>query len=146
MRLLPLLFIFFLGACSTYSEEDLITFDQKIKHWIKQQDTPFNKTESGLYFSFEKTGYGRNIKYTDSVSVIFTGYLLDGTIFEVEKKPISFAVKEVITAWKEILLMSKNKAKVQIITPPQLGYGNYKLETIPQNAILIYKIEIVDIN
>jgi len=145
MRLLPLLFILFLVACSTYSEEDLKTFDKKIKDWIEQQDVQFNKTESGLYYAFESTGYGRNIKYTDSVSVLFTGYLLDGTVFEVEKKPVPFAVKEVIVAWKEILLMSKNEAKVQIISPPQLGYGNHELEKIPQNAILIYKIEIVDI-
>lgn len=145
MRLLPLIFILFLGACSTYSEEDLNTFDKKIKEWIGQQDVQFKMTESGLYYSFENTGSGRNIKYTDSVSVIFKGQLLDSTVFEVEKKPMRFAVKEVITAWKEIMLMSKNGANVQIVAPPQLGYGNHELEKIPQNAILIYEIEIVDI-
>lgn len=145
MRLLFLLFTLFLGACSTYSEEQLNSFDKKIKEWIGQQKVQFNKTESGLYYCFESNGSGRNIKYTDSVSVIFKGNLLDGTIFELEKKPIRFAVKEVIIAWKEILLMSKNEAKVQIIVPPQLGYGNHELEKIPQNTILIYEIEIVDI-
>ena len=76
---------------------------------------------------------------------MFKGSLLDGTIFEIEEKPLSFAVREVIIAWKEILLMSKNKAKIQIIVPPQLGYGNHKLDKIPQNTILFYEIEIVDI-
>jgi FKBP-type peptidyl-prolyl cis-trans isomerase FkpA len=41
--------------------------------------------------------------------------------------------------------MSKNGAKVQIIVPPQLGYGNHELDKIPQNTILFYEIEIVDI-
>jgi FKBP-type peptidyl-prolyl cis-trans isomerase len=41
--------------------------------------------------------------------------------------------------------MSKTEAKVQIIVPPQLGYGNHELEKIPQNTILIYEIEIVNI-
>jgi FKBP-type peptidyl-prolyl cis-trans isomerase FkpA len=145
MRLLFLLLTIALGSCSTYSEKDLNEFDKKIQEWIEQQDIQFNKTESGLYYSFERIGEGRKIKYTDSIKVMFKGSLLDGTIFEIEEKPLSFAVREVIIAWKEILLMSKNKAKIQIILPPQLGYGNHKLDKIPQNTILFYEIEIVDI-
>ena len=145
MRLRFLLLTLLLSACSTYSEEQLNSFDKKIKEWIGQQDVQFKKTESGLYYCYERNGSGRNVKYTDSVSVIFKGQLLDGTLFELEKKPIRFAVKEVIIAWKEILLMSKTEAKVKIIVPPQLGYGNHELEKIPQNTILIYEIEIVDI-
>jgi FKBP-type peptidyl-prolyl cis-trans isomerase FkpA len=145
MRLLYLLFTLILGSCSTYSEKDLNTFDKKIQEWIGQQEVGFKKTESGLYYSFEHDGSGRNIKYTDSVSVIFRGKQLNGTVFEQKKTPMLFAVKEVIIAWKEILLMSKNGAKVQIIVPPQLGYGNHELDKIPQNTILFYEIEIVDI-
>lgn len=145
MRLLFFLLSIALGSCSTYSEEDLNDFDKKIQDWIEKQDIQFNKTESGLYYSFESIGEGGKIKYTDSVKVLFKGSLLDGTIFEIEEKPLSFAVREVIIAWKEILLMSKNKAKIQIIVPPQLGYGNHKLDKIPQNTILLYEIEIVDI-
>jgi FKBP-type peptidyl-prolyl cis-trans isomerase FkpA len=145
MRLLFLLLTIAVGSCSTYSEKELDEFDKKIQEWIKQQDIQFNKTESGLYYSFERIGKGRKIKYTDSIKVMFKGSLLDGTIFDIEEKPISFAVREVIIAWKEILLMSKNKAKIQIILPPQLGYGNHKLDKIPQNTILFYEIEIVDI-
>lgn len=145
MRLLFLLFIVALGSCSTYSEEDLNEFDKKIQNWIEKQDIQFNKTESGLYYSFESIGEGRKIKYTDSIKVMFKGSLLDGTIFEIEEKPLTLAVREVIIGWRETLLMSKNKAKIQIIVPPQLGYGNHKLDKIPQNTILFYEIEIVDI-
>ena len=78
MRLLFLLLTIALGSCSTYSEKDLNEFDNKIKEWIEQQDIQFNKTESGLYYSFERTGEGRKIKYTDSIKVMFKGSLLDG--------------------------------------------------------------------
>lgn len=145
MRRLIILFTIFCASCSTYSENDLGMFDKKIKTWIKKQPLAFKRTESGLYYHVDDEGSGSKIKYTDSVSVIFKGALLDGTIFEKEEKPLTFAVKEVITGWKEILLMSKMDSKVQIIVPPQLGYGDHELDKIPQNAILFYEIEIVDI-
>jgi FKBP-type peptidyl-prolyl cis-trans isomerase len=145
MRKLIILLTIFFASCSTYSENDLGRFDKKIKTWIKKQQKAFKRTESGLYYHFDNEGSGDKIKYTDSVSVIFKGSLLDGTVFEKEEKPLTFAVKEVIVGWKEILLMSKVNSRVQIIVPPQLGYGDHELDKIPQNAILFYQIEIVDI-
>ena len=143
--LLCLLLILILGACSTYSDEDLKGFDKTIREWIRQQNIQYKSTDSGLYYYFENRGQGQKIKYTDSVTVQFKGTLLDSTIFEIEKVPVTFAVNEVIIAWKEVLLMSERKAKIKIIVPPQLGYGNHKLDKIPQNSILLYEIEIIDI-
>ena len=143
--LLCLLLILILGACSTYSDEDLKGFDKTIREWIRQQNIQYKSTDSGLYYYFENKGQGQKIKYTDSVTVQFKGTLLDSTIFEIEKVPVTFAVNEVIIAWKEVLLMSKRNAKIKIIVPPQLGYGNHKLDKIPQNSILLYEIEIIDI-
>ena len=143
--LLCLLLILILGACSTYSDEDLKGFDKTIREWIRQQNIQYKSTDSGLYYYFENKGQGQKIKYTDSVTVQFKGTLLDSTIFEIEKVPLTFAVNEVIIAWKEVLLMSKRNAKIKIIVPPQLGYGNHKLDKIPQYSILLYEIEIIDI-
>ena len=143
--LLCLLLILILGACSTYSDEDLKGFDKTIREWIRQQNIQYKSTDSGLYYYFENKGQGQKIKYTDSVTVQFKGTLLDSTIFEIEKVPVTFAVNEVIIAWKEVLLMSGRNAKIKIIVPPQLGYGNHKLDEIPQNSILLYEIEIIDI-
>tara|TARA_B100000927_G_scaffold248716_1_gene212429 strand:+ start:32 stop:475 length:444 start_codon:yes stop_codon:yes gene_type:complete len=143
--LLRLLLILILGACSTYSDEDLKGFDKTIREWIRQQNIQYKSTDSGLYYYFENKGQGQKIKYTDSVTVQFKGTLLDSTIFEIEKAPVTFAVNEVIIAWKEVLLMSERNAKIKIIVPPQLGYGNHKLDKIPQNSILLYEIEIIDI-
>lgn len=143
--LLCLLLILILGACSTYSDEDLKGFDKTIREWIRQQNIQYKSTDSGLYYYFENKGQGQKIKYTDSVTVQFKGTLLDSTIFEIEKAPVTFAVNEVIIAWKEVLLMSERNAKIKIIVPPQLGYGNHKLDKIPQNSILFYEIEIIDI-
>jgi len=143
--LLCLLLILILGACSTYSDEDLKGFDKTIREWIRQQNIQYKSTDSGLYYYFVNKGQGQKIKYTDSVTVQFKGTLLDSTIFEIEKVPVTFAVNEVIIAWKEVLLMSERNAKIKIIVPPQLGYGNHKLDKIPQNSILLYEIEIIDI-
>lgn len=132
-------------ACNTYNENQLKSFDLEIEDWMKKKNTNLERTGSGLYYSAIVAGSGQNIKYTDSVAVVFKGKLLNGTVFEIEKEPVTFAVRDVVVGWKEALLMSQNKSVIQIIVPPQLGYGDHKLDKIPKNAILLYEIEIVDI-
>ena len=132
-------------SCQTYTENDLNEFEAKIKAWSTKKDIVFERTDSGLYYHYLKEGTGPKVKYTDSVSVLFKGKLLNGTLFEMEKEPITFAVKDMIGGWKEGLMLSEKGSQIQIIVPPQLGYGNHKLDKIPSNSILFYEIEIVGI-
>ena len=137
--------IFLCFSCQTYSEHELNEFDAKIKAWAEKKELALKRTESGLYYQYIEEGTGPYIKYTESVIVLFKGRLLNGTIFEIQKKPMAFAVKEMIIGWKEALMISKLNTKIQIIVPPQLGYGNHQLDKVPPNSTLFYEIEIVEI-
>ena len=100
MRIAFIALLLVFSACSTYSEDDLGDFDKKIGAWLVQRQLDFKKTESGLYFNFLEEGQGVKVKYTDSVKVRFKGELLSGKVFEEEKHPMTFAVKDVIVGWK----------------------------------------------
>jgi FKBP-type peptidyl-prolyl cis-trans isomerase len=90
-------------------------------------------------------GSGRNIRYQDSVSISYTGKLLSGKLVDIQTKPITFAVKDLIMGWKEALIMSQNGSEISMIIPPNLGYGDHKLEQIPQNAILSFDLKVWDV-
>jgi FKBP-type peptidyl-prolyl cis-trans isomerase len=41
--------------------------------------------------------------------------------------------------------MSQNGSEISMIIPPSLGYGDHKLEQIPQNAILSFDLKVWDV-
>ena len=142
LSVLPIL----LFSCSTYSEEQIKSFDQQIQQYIKKNNLEgFEKTSSGLYLKIIEKGSGRHLKYGDSVSFIYTGKLLNGIIFHQVKEPVSFQFKDLIACWKETLLELNEGGKAQLISPPQLAYGDYKLDAIPESSILYYEVELIEL-
>ena len=143
-NLLFLIVPIIITACSTYSDQDLTSFDSTIKKYIARNKIKLDKTDSGLYFK-TTAGTGKKIRYQDSVSISYTGKLLSGKLVDIQKTPITFAVKNLIMGWKEALIMSQNGSEITMIIPPNLGYGDHTLEQIPQNAILIFDLKVWDV-
>lgn len=141
--LLALLF-----ACKTYSEDDKKNFDSKIQNFIKKSKLKYEKSESGLYYFIEKEGEGETIKVTDEVSFKYVGKLLNGQVFDGQNKnkAAKFRVNQLIQGWQEAMLYVKKGGKMKLIVPPQLGYGDYDLDDIPKNSVLIFDMEIVEVN
>lgn len=146
--LLLLAFGFLLNSCKTYSEDDKANFEDQIQAYVKKSGIAYTKTSSGLYVFVEKKGAGDLIKYTDEVSFTYTGKLLDGKTFDQKfsRKPIRFPVKDLIMAWQEVLLGAQKGAKIKLIAPPYLAYGDHNLEDIPAHSILQFEIEVIDVH
>jgi FKBP-type peptidyl-prolyl cis-trans isomerase FkpA len=43
------------------------------------------------------------------------------------------------------MLYLKKGAKVKLVVPPQLGYGDYDLDDIPPNSVLLFDIEVKEV-
>jgi FKBP-type peptidyl-prolyl cis-trans isomerase len=152
MKLLFLKKLFFtlltlsiLTCCRTYSDDDKQNFDKQIKAYLKSKNIVCKRSDSGLYYKIIEPGDGNYIRFQDIVTFKYEGRLIDGELFDNQKEPIEFRVRDLIAAWKEIMLELKPGAKAFLVAPPQLGYGDHKLDDIPQNSILIYEIEITDV-
>jgi FKBP-type peptidyl-prolyl cis-trans isomerase len=140
-----LVFTFVVSACKTYSEEDKNGFDKTIKVYIKQNDLLLQKTSSGLYKKLISNGEGRILKYADSVSISYKGKLLSGKLFDNQTLPKTFAIRDLIAGWKEVLVGARKGDEWMMIIPPQLGYGQNKLDDIPVNSILVFKMKIENV-
>ena len=141
-----ILLILLTSSCKTYSDDDKKNFDTQINSYLKKYKIKnLIRSKSGLYYKIIQEGKGKKIQYSDNVSFSYRGKLLNGTTVDFQKKPITFAVKDLITGWKEILLNSKAGAKVFMILPPSLGYGENDLDNIPPNSVLIFDMEIVKV-
>lgn len=139
------LIIFLFVSCSTYSEQEIQDFDSEISSYIKRNKLKFIKSSSGLYYHLKKNGEGKFIQYTDSISITYTGFLLNGKCIDFQKVPVKFAVRDLIAGWKEVLIMCKKGSEVQMILPPSIAYGDHKLDNIPQNSILKFDMKVWDV-
>lgn len=139
------LIIFLFVSCSTYSEQEIQDFDSQISAYIKKNNVRFDKSSSGLRYFISKNGEGKFIQYTDSVSITYSGFLLNGKRFDNQKNPITFAVRDLIAGWKEVLLMCKKGSEIKMILPPTIAYGNNILDDIPQNSILKFDMKVWDV-
>ena len=131
-----------LFSCNTYSEDQLKDFDTTIKTFLNQKKIECIASESGLYFKIEEQGEGTRIHAKDRISFTYKGTLIDGNVFDEQTEPVTFAVIELIGAWKEIVLKLNEGGKAFLVAPPQLGYGSRSLNKIPPNSILVYTLKV----
>jgi FKBP-type peptidyl-prolyl cis-trans isomerase len=107
-------------------------------------------TASGLRYIIEKEGEGESPKATSSVTVHYTGYLLNGSKFDssVDRgQPATFGLNQVIPGWTEGLQLLKPGGKAKLIIPANLGYGaNGYPPVIPPNSWLVFDVELIKVN
>lgn len=144
--LLFLLVGLIITSCSDYSDKDIQSFDDKIASYVKKNKLEMIKSDSGLYYAIQEKGAGDSIKGDALISAIYTGRLLNGKIFDQQRKPIEMKLQDLILGWREVVFYLNSGGKATIIVPPQLGYGKQTMPEIPKNSILIFDIEIVDVN
>jgi len=105
-------------------------------------------TESGLKYEIIKMGNGEKPVATDKVEVHYHGTLLDGTVFDssVDRgQTITFGLNQVIKGWTEGLQLMPIGSKFKFTIPPELGYGDRDIGSIPANSTLIFEVELFDI-
>jgi FKBP-type peptidyl-prolyl cis-trans isomerase FklB len=106
-------------------------------------------TESGLQYKIIKEGTGKQPKLTDQVLTHYHGTLLDGTVFDssVDRgQPATFGVNQVIKGWQEGIPLMKEGAKYRFYIPQNLAYGTRGSGKIPGGSLLIFDVELIEVN
>lgn len=128
--------------------------ERKLQEFFTKNNIKPLKTASGLYYIITKEGSGRRILAGETVTVSYTGKLLDGTVFDSNtdtafhhKAPFLFEVGKgsVIRGWEKGVQLLKNGAAATLYIPSVMAYGAYPPAHVPDNAILIFDMEITDV-
>jgi peptidylprolyl isomerase len=105
----------------------------------------------GLRYTDDRLGTGAVAQVGKTLVVHYTGWLLDGTLFDTTKtrnQPFSFTLGrgEVLKGWDEGVVGMKVGGTRTLIIPGDLGYGvRGALDVIPPNASLRYEVDLLDV-
>jgi peptidylprolyl isomerase len=145
--LLVIAFVAILGvACGSSSDSDSETDSNSGVNMADETIT----TASGLQIKTIIVGTGDKAEVGKTAVVHYTGWLLDGTKFDssVDRgTPFEFPLGQgrVIKGWDEGVATMNIGGKVELIIPPDLGYGASGAGgVIPPNATLKFEVEFLD--
>jgi FKBP-type peptidyl-prolyl cis-trans isomerase len=107
-------------------------------------------SKSGLKMEDVKVGDGPEAKVLDFVEVHYTGWLTDGKQFDSsvdrgEPLPLVLGASHVIKGWEEGVAGMKEGGKRKLQIPPDLAYGPRGRPGIPENATLVFEIELLKV-
>ena len=104
-------------------------------------------TASGLQIKTRVVGTGAKAEVGKTVSVHYTGWLMDGTKFDSsvdrgQRFEFPLGAGRVIKGWEEGVATMNIGGKVELIMPPELAYGAGGAGgVIPPNATLRFEVE-----
>lgn len=101
---------------------------------------------SGLVFRIITEGEGPMPGDDNSVRLLYTGSLSNGTVFDSTDEPVVFTVLNLVPGFTEGLKMMKPGGTYVITFPASLGYGADGIPgAIPGNAVLQFRVELLGI-
>jgi len=103
---------------------------------------------SGLQYKILTAGQGAKPAKDDTVTVEYSGRLINGTIFDsTEKtgKAATFKVSQVIPGWTEALQLMPLGSTWELYIPAELAYGSRNVGgMIGPNETLIFNVHLID--
>jgi len=106
----------------------------------------FTETTEGLRYSIVQQGMGEAAAAGTNVKVHYTGWLLDGTMFDSSRprqQPLEFPLGagRVVRGWDLGVQGMKPGEKRYLVIPPNLAYGARATGPIPPNSTLVFLVE-----
>src|SRR5262245_43121495 len=94
-----------------------------------------------------KEGTGEPVKPGATVTIHYTGWLLNGTVFDSSHhkgEPTTFGLEGLIKGWQQGIPGMKPGGIRKLVIPPELGYGAKDNGKIPPNSTLVFEVELIN--
>jgi FKBP-type peptidyl-prolyl cis-trans isomerase len=128
----------------------LPTEEQEIFEEDDATITPMQGDVTELIVEDLVVGTGTEAVAGKQITVNYRGTLLDGTQFDSSYdrgQPFSFVLGsgQVIQGWEKGFAGMRIGGKRKLTIPPELGYGSRDMGTIPPNSVLIFEVELLEV-
>lgn len=100
---------------------------------------------SGLHYEIINPGSGVTPSLSSTVSVTYTGKLLDGTVFDQRTTPFVYPLNGFIQGWQIGIPLIQKGGTIRLVIPSSMAYGCTGAGSIPPDSILYFEITLVDV-
>ncbi len=122
-------------------------------NYVTVNNIPADAKQDNVYFLPEKHGTGPEVKNRSLISIAYTGYFLNGHVFDSVSvsSPLQFRVgdtAQVITGLEIGIKKMREGGKAKIIIPSQLAFGENGSSTgiVPPYTSVIYEVTMLKVN
>ena len=98
------------------------------------------ETASGLFVRDDSVGTGEPAALLDTVTLTYTGWLVNGEVFDSGGFPATLGVTALIPGFTEGIVGMRVGGTRTIVIPADLAYGSAGQGSIPGNAVLVFEI------
>ena len=122
-----------------------------LKFFIENQaQEGINVIEKGLHYAVLNSGdiNSKSPELSDTITAHFHGTLTDGRVFwsSVESnEPLTIQLSGLIEGCQKVISLMKVNDKWRVYIDPSMAYGDEGRPGIPSNSILVFDIELLDI-
>lgn len=136
------------------ADKQKVIDDKILQDYFAKNNIKPLKTASGLYYTISREGTGIQPKEGYDVSVNYTGMFLNGNKFDsnvdtafhhVQPFNLQVGKGQVIKGWDEGLMLLKKGTRATFYIPSHLAYGPQERNPIPANSILLFDVELTDV-
>ena len=148
-RVIFISILFFLAGCVQDSPN--VKQIANLKFFIENQGFEgINVIEKGLQYAVLESGDSRSKspQLSDTITAHFHGTLTNGNVFwsSVESnEPLTVELSDLIEGCQKVISLMKKNDKWRVYIDPSMAYGDEGRPGIPSNSILIFDIELLDI-
>ncbi|MCG6190972.1 FKBP-type peptidyl-prolyl cis-trans isomerase [Maribellus maritimus] len=152
-----IVFSMFLSSCLDSEEPSQSLADEaaKLHQYItglESEGHDVDTTALGVYYVTMEEGTGDYPEFGDTLTVTYSGYFINGNIFDTSKYSetdstwtFELGDDRIISGWNDGMKVINKDAKVQLMIPSTLAYGEDGYGSVPPNNSLIFVVRMVDI-
>jgi peptidylprolyl isomerase len=105
-------------------------------------DPDLKQITGGVKYRDLKEGAGEACPAGAEVTISYTGWLTDGSVFDTGKH--TFKLENLIPGWQEGIPGMKKGGIRKLVITPEKGYGSQSHGKIPGGSTLIFEVELID--
>ena len=145
--LFALILVTTLVSCGRSTAEILEANQLEIEEYLEENGLldQAQLTSTGFYYIIDEPGDPNLTPSLNSlITCAYNGFYPDGEVFDAHPED-TFVLGKTIEGWRQGIPLIGEGGSVQLFIPSFLGYGTAGRGSIPGNQVLIFEVDLLDV-
>ena len=116
-----------------------------LKNYLSANSITATQDARGFFYIINNPGSGASPGPNSTITVSYVGKLTSGAVFDQNLNGTVFQMPTLIQGWQMGLPLIQKGGSIKLLLPPSLGYGCSQIGIISPGSILIYDVNLIDV-